>query len=128
MPNTQITSWKDLEVWQLAHHSVLRIYAVTKSFPAAEGYRLVDQLCRAAASVPANIAEGKGRNSLKEYLQFLSIARGSVEELKYFLLLARDLTYMTEQDYAELSDTYDQAGKMLNGLMSSLRRHLTPKT
>jgi four helix bundle protein len=127
-PSTQITSWQDLEVWKVAHDGVLRIYQVTKSFPADERFRLLDQLCRAAASVPANIAEGKGRNSLREYLQFLSIARGSVEEVKYFLLLAKDLTYLTEQDYADLSDTYDQVGKMLNGLMMSLRRSLKPKT
>ena len=125
---TRITTWKDLGVWKSAHSAVLRIYALTKSFPSEERYRLVDQLCRAAASVPANIAEGKGRNSLREYLQFLSIARGSVEEVKYFLLLAKDLSYLSQQDYAELSDTYDQVGKMLNGLMSSLRRNLNPKT
>ena len=133
IPNTQnlkpeIQSWKDLEVWQLAHQSVLQIYKITKTFPTEERYRLVDQLCRAAASVPANIAEGKGRNSLKEYLQFLSIGRGSVEEVKYFLLLARDLKYLNDQDYTDLSDKYDQIGKMLNGLMRSLRSNLHPKT
>jgi four helix bundle protein len=127
-PNTQITSWKDLEVWKVAHAAVLRVYELTKSFPSEERYRLIDQLCRAAASIPANIAEGKGRNSLKEYLQFLSIARGSVEEVKYFLLLARDLTYLREHDFAELSETYDHIGKMLNGLMTSLRRRLNSKT
>jgi four helix bundle protein len=127
-PSTQITSWKDREVWKVAHDGVLRIYEVTKSFPGDERFRLIDQLCRAAASVPANIAEGKGRSSLREYLQFLSIARGSVEEVKYFLLLARDLTYLRNQEYADLSDIYDQVGKMLNGLLSSLRRHLNPKT
>ena len=74
----QVESWKDLEVWKLAHQSVLRIYDITKHFPAEERFRLSDQLCRAAASVPANLAEGKGRTSLKEYLQFISIARGSV--------------------------------------------------
>jgi four helix bundle protein len=117
---TPVTTWKDLEVWKVSHSAVLRVYELTKSFPAEERYRLIDQLCRAAASAPANIAEGKGRNSLKEYLQFLSIARGSVEEVKYFLLLARDLTYLTEQDYTDPSDKYDQIGKMLNGLMTSL--------
>jgi four helix bundle protein len=130
-PKTQqlspVTTWKDLEVWKVSHSAVLRVYELTKAFPAEERYRLIDQICRAAASVPANIAEGKGRNSLKEYLQFLSIARGSVEEVKYFLLLARDLNYLREQDYDELSVTYDHIGKMLNGLMSSLRRHLNPR-
>ena len=117
-----VTSWK--EVWKLAHSAVLRIYEITKGFPIEERYRLIDQLCRAAASVPANIAEGKGRSSLKEYLQFLSIARGSVEEVKYFLLLARDLKYLEQQDYEGIVNDYDRVGKMLNGLMSSLRTHL----
>ena len=128
-PGTQITSWKDLEVWKIAHSAVLRVYELTKSFPQDERFRLTDQICRAAASVTANIAEGKGRNSLREYLQFLSIARGSVEEVKYFLLLTKDLTYLTEQDYSILSNTYDHGGKMLNGLRTSLRTHLPrPKT
>ena len=119
-----VTSWKDLEVWKLAHSAVLRIYQITKGFPIEERYRLIDQLCRAAASVPANIAEGKGRSSLKEYLQFLSIARGSVEEVKYFLLLARDLKYLEQQDYDGIVSDYDRVGKMLNGLMTSLRTRL----
>lgn len=126
-PIATIESWKHLEVWKVAHGAVLRVYAATKSFPADERFRLIDQLCRAAASVPANIAEGKGRTSLREYLQFLSIARGSVEEVKYFLLLARDLTYLNTQDYNEISNKYDHVGKMLNGLMNSLRRYLKSK-
>ena len=126
-PSPQITSWKDLEVWSLSHTAVLRIYQITKLFPSDERFRLVDQLCRAAASVPANIAEGKGRSSLREYVQFLSIARGSVEEVKYFLLLARDLKYLDPQDYDAIINDYDRVGRMLNGLMTSLRTRL-PKT
>ena len=120
-PSNQITSWKDLEVWNLSHNAVLRIYQITKGFPTDERFRLVDQLFRAAASVPANIAEGKGRNSLREYVQFLSIARGSVEEVKYFLLLARDLKYLDQPDYDGITNDYDRVGRMLNGLMNSLR-------
>jgi four helix bundle protein len=127
-PSTQITSWKGLEVWKVSHNAVLQVYQLTKLFPSDERFRLIDQLCRAAASVPANIAEGKGRNSLREYVQFLSIAKGSVEEVKYFLLLSRDLMYLSTKDYDEITDKYDQIGKMLNGLMTSLRRHLNPKT
>ena len=122
--NPSVTSWKDLEVWKIAHSAVLRVYQITKSFPADERYRLIDQLCRAAASVPANIAEGKGRSSLREYLQFLSIARGSMEEVKYFLLLARDLKYLQQKDYDGIVNDYDRVGKMLNGLMTSLRARL----
>ena len=65
---------------------------------------------------------------MKEYLQFLSIARGSVEEVKYLLLLARGLNYLDEGNYAEIAENYDRVGKMLNRLMGSLRIHLAPKT
>ncbi len=126
---TKVQSWKDLDVWSLSHHAVLRIYQITNGFPGDERFRLIDQLCRAAASVPANIAEGKGRTSLREYLQFLSIARGSVEEVKYFLLLARDLKYLQLEDYDKIVSDYDRVGKMLNALMASLRNRLPkPKT
>lgn len=120
-----IESWRDLEVWQVAHRLVLKVYEITRDFPAEERFRLTDQLCRAAVSVPTNIAEGKGRMSLREYLQFLSIARGSVEEVKYLLLLGRDLGYIRESSYSELLSGYDQVGRMLNGLMRSLRSHIT---
>ncbi len=124
----QVINWKDLEVWRISHSLVLKLYEMTKHFPQDERFRLVDQLCRAAASIPTNIVEGKGRNSLKEYLQFLSIARGSVEEVKYQLLLARALGYLDREDYAETVENYDRVGKMLNKLMGSLRTHLPPKT
>jgi len=109
----KIESWKDLEVWKLSHALVLRVYKSSKSFPADERFRLVDQLGRAAASVPTNIAEGKGRNALKEYLHFLSIAKGSVEETKYLLLLAKDLGYIGAESFGELNEGYDQVAKML---------------
>ena len=83
MSNVKVKTWKDLEVWQLAHSLVIKIYDISKTFPSEERYRIVDQLCRAAVSVPTNIAEGQGRNTLKEYIRFLVISRGSVEEVKY---------------------------------------------
>ena len=120
----KVNSFEDLEVWQNAHRLVLKTYEITKQFPPDERYRLVDQLCRAAASIPTNIAEGKGRASLKEYLQFLAVARGSVEEVKYQLLLARDLRYVNEATYGEMANGYDHVGKMVNKLILSLRLHL----
>lgn len=119
----KVGSWRDLEVWKVAHGLVLKVYETTRQFPSEERFRLADQLCRAAASIPTNIAEGKGRNSLKEYLQFLTVARGSVEEVKYQLLLARDLGYVNEEAYTETSTGYDQVGRMLNGLIRSLKSH-----
>ena len=119
-----IESWKDLEVWQKAHQMVLEVYKMTKKYPVVERFRLVDQVCRASASIPTNIAEGKGRNSLKEYLQFLSIAKGSLEETKYLILLSKDLGYIDENKYSDLTQNYDQVGKMLTGLIKSLRNRL----
>lgn len=119
-----IESWKDLEVWKKAHQMVLEVYKMTKKYPVVERFRLVDQLCRASASIPTNIAEGKGRNSLKEYIQFLSFAKGSLEETKYLLLLSKDLGYIDEKRYEGFVQNYDQVGKMLTGLIKSLRNRL----
>ena len=80
--------FQKLDVWQRAHQLTLRVYRAARAFPREEMYRLTDQLCRAASSVAANIAEGTGRNTLKDYLQFLYTARGSIEETKYHLILA----------------------------------------
>lgn len=116
-----IESWRDLIVWQKAHAAVLEIYRVTKSFPADERFRLTDQLCRAAASVPTNIAEGKGRGSLAEFRQFLIIARGSIEETRYLLLLARDLSLLSSDAHVGLEARYTEISKMTNALLRSLK-------
>lgn len=115
-----MSGFQDLEVWQEAHKLVLQVYRVTRSFPAEERYRLADQLCRAASSIPTNIAEGKGRGSQKDLLRFLAIARGSVEETKYHLLLAKDLGYLKPAVYQQLSEGYNRIGKMLNGLIAKI--------
>ena len=115
-------SFQELKVWQEAHKLVLKIYKITKEFPEEERYRLTDQLCRSAASTPANIVEGQSRQTTKEYLQFLYTARGSVAETKYHLLLAKDLEYLEDSDYSEIIMGYDNVGKMLNGLIASLKR------
>jgi four helix bundle protein len=86
---------------------------------------LTDQLCRrSAASIPANIAEGKGRDSNREFLRFLVIARGSLEETKYHLLLGKDLDYLPEADYNNLLDQYNVMGKMLNGLINKIKKEV----
>jgi len=114
-------SFTELEVWQKAHRLVLKIYKLTADFPNAERFRLTDQLCRSASSIPANIAEGKGRNSRKEYVQFLYIARGSLEETKYHLILSRDLGYLSSEGFDELLEGYNEVGRMLNGLINLLK-------
>jgi len=117
-------SWRDLEVWRKAHTLVLEIYKFAARFPSEERFRLADQVCRSAISVPANIVEGHARRTTKEYLQFLYNARGSVEETRYHLLLARDLGYLDPGQYAELEAQYEQVSKMLNALIQSLKKRL----
>lgn len=115
-------SWKELQVWQKAHDLVLKIYQLVAGFPSAERFRLTDQLCRAAASVPANIVEGQARQTTKEYVHFLYTARGSLEETRYHLLLAQDLRLVDSDAYAQLEREYEIVSKMLNGLIQSLKR------
>ena len=117
----KIESWRDLLVWQKAHAAVLEVYRVTKAFPPEERFRLTDQLCRAAASVPTNLAEGKGRGSLAEFSQFLIIARGSTEETRYLLLLAKDLGLLPVEVHARLEASYTDVSKMTNALLRSLK-------
>ena len=121
MPTKKVESWRDLLVWQKAHAATLSIYRLTKSFPADERFRLVDQLCRAATSISTNIAEGKGRGSTAELRQFLIIARGSIEETRYLILLAHDLGYISTADHDQIESTYTEISKMTNALLRSLQ-------
>lgn len=114
--------WKDLAVWQKAHALVLTTYRVTMSFPDEEKFRLTNQLCRAAASVPANIVEGNARQSTKEYIQFLCIARGSLEETRYYAILAKDLEYLAQTDYDKFESESESISRMLNALVRVLRK------
>ncbi|MDK2917575.1 MAG: hypothetical protein PWQ37_308 [Candidatus Petromonas sp.] len=113
-------NFKKLEVWQKSHELTIKIYKITTDFPKEERYRLIDQLCRSASSIPANIAEGKGRYHNKEFKQFLYIARGSLEETKYHLILSNDLGYINNEKYNELMKLANVIGKMLNGLIKTL--------
>lgn len=113
--------FQKLDVWRKAHQMTLKTYKAAEGFPQKERYRLTDQLCRSAASVPANIAEGTGRNTLKEYVQFLYTARGSIEETKYHLILSRDLGYLSSEGFDNLLGGYNEVGRMLNGLINSLK-------
>ena len=97
-----ISSFRDLAVWQEAHKLALMIYKATTSFPVTEQYGLTSQMRRAAVSVPANIVEGFKRRGWQEKLRFYNIAEASLEELKYFLILASDLSYITQKEGLEM--------------------------
>lgn len=114
-------NYKDLKVWEKAHGFTLRIYEMTKAFPKEEIYSLTNQVRRAAASIPANIAEGCGKNSKLDFANFLNIALGSANESEYYLLLSRDLNYLKEEDFAELLKTINEIKAMLIALITKVR-------
>jgi four helix bundle protein len=117
-----VNNFEELKVWKILHELVIKIYKITNNFPKEERYRLTDQLCRSAASVPANIAEGQASQTTKEYLQFLYTARGSIAETKYHLILAKDLGYIETSSYNKINTNYNKAGKMVNSLINSLKK------
>ncbi len=114
-------NYEGLNVFKESHKFVLEIYDITKSFPKEEKFRLIDQLIRASYSIPSNIAEGSSRNTTKDYINFLYMARGSASEVKYFLLLSNDLNYISSDKYEALKNRIENIAKMLNGLINSLK-------
>jgi len=110
-----------LKVWQKAHELTLAVYQVTAPFPREELYGLTSQLRRSCSSIPANIAEGCGRNGDAEFARFCSIALGSASELEYHLLLARDLKLIKPKDHEVLSQRATELKRMLAGLLQKLR-------
>lgn len=116
-----VKTFKEILAWQRGHKLVLEVYRITKKFPPDERFRLVDQLCRAGISFPANIAEGFKRRSLRDSLHFYNIAQASLEELKYHLLLARDLGYINQEEYLKLFELAEECGRLLNGWIRSQR-------
>jgi four helix bundle protein len=123
----KLGDYRKLQVWERAHRLTLDIYQVTTAFPNAELYGLTNQLRRAAASVPANIAEGCGRDGDAELARFLHIARGSVTEVDYQLLLARDLGLLHPAHYERLSIEAQGVSKMLSTFISRLRHPASPQ-
>lgn len=115
----KIERFEDLEVWKKAHGLVMEIYHITRDFPKDEKFGLVSQMRRAAISVPANIAEGFKKRTLKDKSNFYNIAQGSLEELRYYIILSKDLGYHTNNQ--ELINRLEVAGKMLHGLIRSIQ-------
>ena len=113
-------SVEDLDVFKLAHELTIEIYCLTKNFPKEEKYGLISQMRRAAASIPMNLMEGSHRLNKKEYRQFVGIAKGSAGEMKYQLMLSRDLNYLSEENYRKLRDKAESISKMLTRLAKAL--------
>lgn len=106
-------NYKELDVWQKAVDLVIEIYTLLKDFPQDERYGLITQIQRAVISVPANIAEGWGRGSTKEYIQFLRVSRGSLTELETHLIISGRLNYLPDKKCECLLQEIELIGKML---------------
>lgn len=119
-----VYSFEKLKVWQEAKKLVVDVYRLLDSFPKFEKYALCDQIRRAIVSIPSNIAEGSGRRSLKEQIHFLEIAYGSLMETYNQLLIAIELTYITEESVEAIKPSIDAVAKMINGLSNSYGQKL----
>ncbi len=122
----KIRNYRDLGVWQLGMDITVKVYEATKHFPADERFGLTSQLRRAAASVPANIAEGHARSSTKDYLRFVAIAIGSLAETATFIELAGRLNYGDIDELRKIFEMTTEERRMLRALQKSLRRRLPP--
>ena len=116
-------TFENVVAWQKAHVFVLLVYRITKSFPSEELYGLTSQFRRAAVSIEANIAEGYKKISKVDKLRFMNISQGSMEECRDYILLARDLYYISDTDFSDLRDALEDASKMLylycNGIINN---------
>lgn len=116
-----IKSFKELIVWQKAHKLALLVYKITQSFPDVERFGIISQLRRAAVSIAANIAEGFHRYTIHDSLHFYTIAQGSLEETRYYCILAHDLGYTTSDQYQQLENLVSEVSKLLTAWIQSQR-------
>jgi four helix bundle protein len=112
-------TFEDLIVWQKSHQFVLEIYKMTQNFPRHEVFGLISQIRRSAVSVAANIAEGFKRKGKADKIRFFNISQGSLEEVRYYLILANDLGYA---DTKQLKIDLDEIGRMLDAYIKSITR------
>lgn len=124
----KIQTFTDLNAWKEGHKLVLLIYKITKDFPAKETYSIVDQMRKAAASVTANIAEGFGRQTYKEKVQFYYMAQGSLTELKNFILIAKDVGYLKEEEFKSLVSQANVTHQLLQGLIQKSKSFILHKS
>jgi four helix bundle protein len=118
----QVKKYQELIAWQKAIALVTEIYSITSAFPQNEIYGLTSQLRRAAVSIPSNIAEGQGRATQGEFIQFLCHARGSLYEVETQVVIARNLRYLTLEQQESVLGALSELGRILNGLIASLQQ------
>lgn len=124
----KIKSFTDLKVWKEGHKLVILVYKVTKNFPREERYSLVDQMRRATSSVTANIAEGFGRQTYREKLQFYFLVQGSLTELKNFILIGRDVGYLSPVAFSNLVEQANLTHQLLQGFIRKTKSFLNHKS
>ena len=117
-----MSSYKDLKVWKKSYELVLKVYFLTNNFPRHEIFGLTSQMRRASVSIPSNIAEGNTRISKKDHIQFIRIAYGSGAELETDIEIAKDLKYISQKEYNEVTVLISEVMRMLNGLIISLSK------
>lgn len=122
MVTGKIRSYQDLEVWQQGMALAEDCYRLTKTFPKEEVYGMVSQIRRAAVSIPANVAEGYGREYRNQYIQFLRIAQGSLKELETHILLAMRVELITTQAAQPILAQCESTGKLLRALLRALQK------
>ncbi len=120
-----VNNYKELEVWKRSVALTTKLYKLTSRFPDTERHGLSSQIRRAATSIAANIAEGWGRGSTGEYIQFLTVARGSLMELETQLIVACNLHFLGADASGQTSKEVEEIGKMLNGLIGALKSRKT---
>jgi four helix bundle protein len=120
--------FKDLVVWQKAMEMVTEVYKLTDNFPKREVYSLTDQIRRAAVSVPSNIAEGQAHHNNREFVHFLRHSSGSLAELETQLNIAERLGYADATSTAQILLRVHEVGRILNGLIGSIREQIDPRT
>ncbi|OGM05726.1 hypothetical protein A2125_01070 [Candidatus Woesebacteria bacterium GWB1_43_5] len=124
----QISSFADQNAWKESHKLVVLVYTITKKFPKEEIYSLTDQMRRSATSVTSNIAEGFGRQTYKEKVQFYYLSQGSLIELKNQILIARDVGYLEKSAFKQLIERSNLAHKLLQGLITKSKTFINPKS
>lgn len=120
----KIVNFTDLVAWKEGHSLVLEIYSITKQFPNQETFILSSQMQRSVISITSNIAEGFSRKGKREKIQFYSTALASLTELQNQLIIAKDLTYISEQKFNELTDLTILVHKLINGLVKSAQNRV----
>lgn len=120
-----VQSFKDIIAWQKAHQFVLLTYRLTGTFPTQERFGLSSQFQRAAVSIAANIAEGYRRKGGNDKLRFMNISQSSLEECRYYILLSKDLQYINEEQYNELTEKIEDTSRLLNAYCRGIKKYIS---